>query len=466
MFETSVYANRRARLRNDLTDRQLTGIALFTGNLEAPMNYGENFYRFRQDSTFLYYWGLDGEGLDAVIDLDSGEEVIFGHDPGVDEIVWMGPQPSLAERAARVGVGSSRPRAALEEVLRESITAGRDIHVPPQYRADNILRIAAATRWDPDRARSGTSRPLIECIVAQRSVKAPEEIAELDLAADVAWHMHTGAMRMIAPGVVERDVAGAVEGIALSRGRGLSFPIILSVRSEVLHNHSYDNVMQDGQLAVCDAGASSPLMYASDMTRTLPVSGRFSDRQRDIYQVVLDAQVAAIEAVRPGVPFRDVHLLAAGIIAEGLTGLGLMRGDPAEAVAAGAHALFFVHGLGHMIGLDVHDMEGYGEDLVGYDDTVKRSDQFGLAYLRLARPLRPGFVMTVEPGVYFIPELIEQWRSQGMHDGFIDYDRVAEYIGFGGVRIEDNVVVTDDGYRVLGPPIPKTVADVEQTMAG
>jgi Xaa-Pro aminopeptidase len=278
--------------------------------------------------------------------------------------------------------------------------------------------------------------------------------------------MHTGAMKMTAPGMIEREVAGSVEGIALARGRGLSFPIIFSVRSEVLHNHSYDNVMQDGQMAVCDAGANSPLMYASDITRTLPVNGRFSDRQRDIYQVVLAAEVAAIEAVRPGVKFRDVHLLAAGVIAKGLTKLGLMRGDPAEAVDAGAHALFFVHGLGHMIGLDVHDMEGYGEDLVGYDDTVKRSDQFGLAYLRLARALQPGFVMTVEPGVYFIPELIDRWRSESRHEAFIDYGRVAEYLGFGGVRIEDDVVVTADGHRVLGPPIPKTVAEVEETMGG
>lgn len=466
MFETSIYVERRARLKRALSDRSCTGLALITGNLESPMNYAENFYHFRQDSSFLYYWGLDGAGLDGVIDLDSGEEILFGHDPGVDEIVWTGVQPSLAERAARVGISTCRPRAALPELLGSTVTAGRDLHVLPQYRGSNILRIAAATGWEPDRVRSGTSPALAESIVEQRSVKSPEEIVELELAAEVAYHMHTGAMRFIEPGRVEREIAGAIEGIAVARGRGLSFPAILSVRSEVLHNHSYDNVIGEGQMVVCDAGASSPLMYASDITRTMPSDGRFTDRQRDIYEVVLDAQVAAVAAVRPGVPFRDIHLLASRIIAEGLIEIGVMKGDPAEAVAVGAHALFFVHGLGHMMGLDVHDMEQYGEDLVGYDETVQRSDQFGLAYLRLARPLQPGFVMTVEPGVYFIPELIERWRSERMHEAFIDYDRVTQYVGFGGVRIEDDVVVTDTGYHVLGPPIPKTVSDVEAEMAG
>jgi len=308
------------------------------------------------------------------------------------------------------------------------------------------------------------SRPLIEAVIDQRLYKTDEEVAEIEIAIDISYDMHTLAMHLVRPGMVEREVAGAVEGVVLSRGGLTSFPIIFSVRGEVLHNHGYDNVMKDGQLAVHDSGATSPLGYASDITRTMPVSGRFDTRQREIYEIVLGALTTATAAMKPGIPFRDVHFIACRKIASGLKDLGIMKGDIDEAVAAGAHAICMPHGLGHMMGLDVHDMEGLDENLVGYGKEFERSTQFGTAYLRAARTLEPGFVLTVEPGCYFIPQLIDKWRTEGTNAEFLDFDRLDSYKGFGGVRIEDDVLVTADGHRVLGPPIPKTADEVESEM--
>jgi len=460
MFEASTYIDRRKGLQ----ERVGSGLLLFLGNDPATMNYPDNPFHFRQDSSFLYYFGLDQAGLAGVIDADSGEEILFGHEPTVDEIVWTGPLPTLTEERACVGVGRSEEPEKLGEVLRTARDAGRTIHFLPQYRAWNRIKLARMLGIPGLETDEHVSRSLIEAVVDQRLYKSDEEVAEIEIALDMSYDMHTLAMHMVRPGMVEREVAGAVEGVVLSRGGLTSFPIIFSVRGEVLHNHTYENVMKDGQLAVHDSGATSPMGYASDITRTMPVSGRFDTRQREIYDLVLRALTTATAAMRPGIPFRDVHFVACKVIASGLKDLGILKGDVDEAVAAGAHAICMPHGLGHMMGLDVHDMEGLDEDLVGYGTEFERSTQFGTAYLRAARTLESGFVLTVEPGCYFIPQLIDQWRAQGTNAEFLDFDRLDSYKGFGGVRIEDDVLVTTAGHRILGRRIPKTADEVEEQM--
>ncbi len=457
MFTASTYVARRERLAADVG----SGLVLLLGNAEAPMNYTDNQYPFRQDASFLYFWGLDRPDLAAVLDIDAGRHTVFGDEFTMDDIVWLGPQATIAEQAAAAGVSSVAPRATLAEVLSEALRKGRRVHVLPQYRADNALRLERLLGIRAEAVAQHVSLPLIRAIIAQRSVKSEEEIAEIERALDLTREMHLLAMKMARPGVYEREVAGAIEGLALARGGRLSFPVIFSVHGETLHNHHYGNRMEAGQIAVNDSGAESPGRYAGDITRTIPIGGRFSGPQRDVYQAVLRAQLGAIGAMKPGVPFRDVHLIAARSLVEDLVALGCMRGDVDAAVAAGAHALFFPHGLGHMLGLDVHDMEGLGEQHVGYDETVERSPQFGLKSLRMARALQPGFVVTVEPGLYFIPALIDRWKSEQRFADFIDYSSVERFRHAGGVRIEDDVVVTREGHRVLGPPIPKAVPDVE-----
>jgi Xaa-Pro aminopeptidase len=458
MFETKIYSNRRRQLINKFE----SGLILLLGNDESPANYQANTYAFRQDSTFLYYFGLDLPGLAATIDIDNHVETIYGYDFTIDDIVWMGPQPRLEELALKSAISTSYPTAKLEENIKEAILKGRKIHYLPQYRPENLLRISELTGINPPRVNDYASIKLIKAVIEQRSVKAPEEIEEIDEAVDIAFKMHTAAMKMVKPGITEMKIAGMIEGIALSLGSGLSFRPIVSVNGQTLHNHFYGNKMEAGDLLVNDSGAESKFHYSSDITRTIPVSGKFSQKQKEIYQIVLKAETESIESVKPGVMFKDIHLGAAKIISEGLKELGLMSGNIDEAIKAGAHALFFPHGLGHMMGLDVHDMENLGEHFVGYDEHTERSEQFGLKYLRLAKTLQSGYVFTVEPGIYFIPELIDMWRKQNRHEEFINYSRIEEYRDFGGIRIEDNVLVTENGFRVLGTkPIPKSVAEVE-----
>lgn len=456
-FNKQTYQNRRKSLKEQVTN----GIILLLGNVDVPMNYRSNTYHFRQDSSFLYFFGIDQQGLAAVIDLDSGQETLFGDDVTLDDIIWMGPQPMLKDRAEAVGVSDTATSAQLAEVLKQALNAGRKVHFLPPYRAENKLRLEKLLGIHPDAQGLRASVELIKAVVAIRSIKEEQEVAEIEKAIDTAWLMHTTAMKMAHPGVYEYEIAGALEGIALAAGGTLSFPLILSKRGETLHNHYHGNKLEAGDLLLVDGGCELASHYATDHTRTFPVGGKFSQKQKDIYQIVLDAEVKAIEAIQPGVPFRTIHLLAAGVIGNGLKHLGLMKGDIPSAVVQGAHALFFPHGLGHMMGLDVHDMEDLGENYVGYDEEIRRSDLFGTAYLRLGRRLQPGFVLTVEPGIYFIPALIEQWAGEGKFKEFINYDKVREYIGFGGIRIEDDVLVTPDGYRVLGKPIPKTINELE-----
>lgn len=457
MFDKQVYIDRRTELRKNFKN----GILLFPGNDESAMNYPGNTYAFRQDSSFLYYFGLDVPNMIGLIDIDENKEILFGYEFTLEDVVWMGPQPKLAQLAEQIGVANSESIDNLKKYLKSKSSKQAKIHFLPTYRGDQTLRLADLLGENPYKLKSKFSKKLIEAVVAQRSVKGEEEVAEIEYAMEIAYQMHTTAMRMAKPGVIERDIAGAIEGIALSLGSGVSFGAIVSKNGQTLHNHYHGNVLKEGDLLVCDAGAESLLHYASDITRTTPVGGKFSYKQREIYEIVLTAQKNAINMIKPGVKHLDVHLTAAKIIAAGLSQVGIMKGDLNAAVKAGAHALFFPHGLGHMMGLDVHDMENLGEAYVGYDEKTKRSDQFGLAYLRLAKELQPGFVFTCEPGIYFIPELIDQWKSKKKFKNYINYDKVEEYRNFGGIRIEDNILVTQNGYKVLGRPIPKEVDDVE-----
>ncbi len=457
MFAPNVYIERRKRLRTDVE----SGVILFLGNEESPMNYPDNQFPFRQDSSFLYFFGLDCPGLAAVIDVDQGRECIFGDDLTVDDIVWTGPQPPLKEKCQEVGISQTAAHDQLPVTLIKAAEQGRKIHFLPQYRADNVLKIEQLLSIPPAVIEDHVSEQLVRAVIAQRSIKTEDEITQIEKALDIAYEMQTTAMKMSKPGVYERQVAGAMEAIALSHGGRLSFPTIFSIHGETLHNHYHGNLMKDGDIAVNDSGAESPSHYASDITRTIPVSGKFSQRQKEIYAIVLDAQNKAIEAVKPGVEFRNVHRLASEVLISGLKDLGLVKGDAAEAVQAGVHTLFFQCGLGHMMGLDVHDMEGLGEDYIGYTDTIKRNPEFGWRSLRLAKVLEPGFVITVEPGLYFIPELIDRWKAEQKNAQYINYDAVEKYRDFGGIRIEDDVLITQQGCRMLGKPIPRTIEEVE-----
>jgi Xaa-Pro dipeptidase len=458
MFAAEVYKQRRHRLASDVG----TGVLLFLGNNQSPINYLDNVYPFRQDSTFLYFWGLDFPGLAAVLDIDASKETLFGEDMTLEESVWAGPQLSLRSLCEKSAIQAVEPADHLEEALNKAVNSGRPVHFLPQYRADNILKLSRLLTINPEATGEMVSPEMIRAVVSQRSIKSDAEIDQIEKAIEISHAMQILAMKMASPGMVEQEVVGAMARLVYAdSGSLMAFPTIFSVRGDVLHNPFHKNTMQAGDLAINDSGAESPMHYASDITRTIPVGGAFNTRQKEIYRVVLDAQEAAVRAIRPGVEFREIHTLACGVLTIGLKQIGLMTGDVEESVTAGAHALFMPAGLGHMMGLDVHDMEGLGEDYVGYTDTIKRSTQFGANKLRLARKLEPGFVVTVEPGLYFIPQLIHKWKKVRKFEQFIDYEKVETYKGFGGVRIEDDILVTDSGSRPLGKPIPKSIEDVE-----
>lgn len=458
-MDTSTFVARRRTLRKNVAD----GAILIMGNDEAPINYTDNVYPFRQDSHFLYYLGISQANLAALIEPD-GSETLFGVPSSAEDVVWFGEHPTLADHAAAAGVARTAGIAGLAARLSELGSRGVGIHYLPPYRAQRRFRLGELLAIDPRAAAEGFSAELVRAVVKQREVKEPAEIAEIEEALSVTAEAYRLAMRAARPGRTEAEIAAVLQGPALARDRRQAFNPIVSVRGEVLHNTSYANRLSDGDLLLIDSGAESARFYASDVTRTIPVSGRFSKQQRDVYEIVLAAQSAAIAAAAPGVNNRELHFIAARTITSGLKDLGLMRGGVEAAVEAGAHALFFPHGLGHMLGQDVHDMEDLG-DVVGYPEGEARSTQFGLAYLRLARELAPGWVITVEPGVYFIPALIDGWRAEGRHREFIDYQRIDAFRSFGGIRIEDDVVITADDCRVLGPGIPKTVDEVETAMA-
>jgi len=461
MFSQDTYVSRR----NVLVSRFEGGLLVLPGNNESPMNYADNCYAFRQDSTFLYYFGLDQPELVAVIDVDTGTATVFGDELTIDHIVWMGDLPTIAERAERVGVSDTRPLSSVTDIVAAARAGGRDVHYLPPYRADTTQRLADLLGMAPAQVEAGASTRFVRAVVDQRNFKSDEEVAEIERAVEVSVAMHEAAIRMARPGMTEAAIAAEVNRIADASGGRLSYPIIATIHGEILHNHIHANTLSDGDLFLLDAGAETALGYAGDLSSTCPVGPRFSDRQRIIYELQLAAQVTAVDALAPGVPFRDVHLAACRVIFDGLKDLGIMKGDTDEALAAGAHAMVFQCGTGHMMGLDVHDMENLGEVWVGYDGEPK-STQFGLKSLRLARPLQPGFVVTVEPGIYFIPQLMDLWRSEGHCAEFIDFDELDKWRDFGGLRNEEDFLITSEGARRLGPYKPQTVEEIEGLRGG
>jgi Xaa-Pro aminopeptidase/Xaa-Pro dipeptidase len=458
MFASEIYSARRRVLAE-----QLNGVGLFPANPPSPTNYAHNPHPYVQDGCFAYYFGIPQPFLLGALDFDSGESFLFGDDPTLDDLIWLGTSVRMREWAERSGVAQVLPLSGLSSWLNAN-RAGRAIHFAPPYRGAVVLQLSELLGLPPGAIAQNASMPLIRAIVAQREIKAPEEIAELESALAVTAEMHKTAMRFARPGVMEHEVSGKVEGIARAADLKLAYPVIFSAQGEVLHNDRHDRRLETGDLVVHDSGAASRRGYASDITRTLPVSGAFEARHRHCYDLVLRAQLAAIDACRAGTPYLSVHKLAARTLVEGLIEQGVFRGSAGEIVESGAYALCFQTGVGHQIGLDVHDMEALGEDHVGYDEGVSRSKLFGLRNLRMAKALKPGMAVTVEPGLYFIPALIDRWESEARHKDAIDYARVREFLPVHGIRIEDDVLITERGPRVLGPPIPKSVAEIEAAL--
>lgn len=462
MFDSPVYKARRAALTRFVK----SGCILLPGNDLIGMNYRANTFPFRQDGSFLYFTGLDRPGHCLWLDCESGEEILFGPEPGMEHTIWSGAAPTLSELADYSCIAGSKSINGLADTVRKVKAQGRIIHYAPTYQGETALLLSGVLGIPPHELEAGFSGALVQGIVELRSVKSAAEVAQIREAVALSAEVYASLMESCVPGAKEMELYGRSQGLILAHGSREAFPMILSRRGEVLHNHSHDQILRDGDLLLVDSGVVSPLGYASDITRTLLVGGRFTTRQKDIYEIVLDALAVGTLSMAPGVPFVECHLAAARVVAKGLKDLGLMRGDPLDAVERGAHALFFPHGLGHMLGLDVHDMEALGEDFVGYDHEFRRSGQFGLSGLRMARRLKPGFVMTVEPGIYFIPALIGQWREERRLAEFINYEALDAYLDFGGIRIEDDVLVTEEGREVLSREIPKTAEAVCARMGG
>lgn len=453
LFDPAIYIKRRQQLMQSVGK----GLILFPGAVEQPFNYKANTFLFRQDSTFLYYFGIPIPGMAGIIDVDRGVSILFGHDASLEEIVWVGPQPLLSELARNIGAEKHESIEKLGDYVK-----GKNVHYLPPYHADRIIYLSKLLSKSTDDVSKEHSTEAVHAVIQQRSIKSAEEIAEMEEAMTITAMMHAQLRKSVSPGKYESQLRGIAEGIAFAYNGRLSYNAICTVQGQMLHNNAYHRKLESGHILLCDIGAENQMNYAADITRTYPVNKKFTTQQGEIYDLVLKAQTESMDAVRPGIKYRDIHLGAARIIAEGLKQIGLMKGDVDEAVSEGAHALFYPHGLGHMIGLDVHDMENLGENNVGYDDSVTRSEQFGTAYLRLAKELNPGYVLTVEPGIYFIPELIAQWQSENKHEAFINYDKLEAYKNFTGIRIEDNVVVTENGNKLIGPAIVKERNEVER----
>lgn len=478
MFDKEIYQRRRSRLSEIMAhEHGMKGIAVFPGNADAPQNYRGNDYKFRQESSFLYFFGIDEPGFAGIIDFESSETVVYGDDVDIDDIIWMGPQPTVASRAESVGVSASAPLAAFDKAVMLAVSQGRPVHFLPTSRYYNTMKMSSllgipaedVRRVAPVDMKSGrhASEELVRAVVSLRLVKEECEIAEIDKACDIGFRMHTEARRGCRPGVPEQTIVGRMDGITLSEGWGTSFTTILSQNGETLHNHSHHQVITPGRLLLVDAGAESNTHYASDFTRTYPCSGKFTTKQREIYDIVEGCNELAFSLSRPGVTYRDVQLATSRHMLEGLKSLGLVRGDVDDMIACGIAGLFQPHGLGHNMGIDVHDMEDLGENYVGYDDHQTRASQLGLGNLRMARTLRPGFVVTDEPGIYFIPALLAQWKAAGTDKGMVNYAALeAGYLDFGGIRLEDDVLITPTGARRLGSGrLPIKSADIEAIMA-
>ena len=456
-MKKDTYIRRRATLKREMG----SGLLLFLGNNEVGMNYADNTYRFRQDSSFLYFFGLDYAGLASVIDIDNDTEIVFGNELTIDDIVWTGTQPTLSEKASAVGISKTMPLSNLKGYIDKSLSKGQTIHFLPPYRGDHCVWLWELLGIEPKAQTAMASVALIKAIVAQRNHKDEEEIQAIEESVDLSTKMHLAAYHMVRPGVHESQVAAAVEEVACRNGNVLAFPTIATVQGQVLHNHGFIHQLKEGDIFLLDAGAETKEHYAGDLSSSMPVSERFTDRQAEVYNIHLESFYAAVDKLKPGVPFREAHIAAATKIAEGMKQLGLMKGDPAEAAETGAYAMFFPCGLGHMMGLDVHDMENLGEQYVGYAEGMAKSKQFGFKSLRLARPLEPGFVFTVEPGIYFIPELMDKWRAEHLFKDFICYDKLDAWRNFTGLRNELNYLITSTGARLLGHiKKPMTIEEV------
>ena len=460
LFDKQTYVQRRSVLKEQVG----SGIILLMGNNDSPSNYPANAYRFRQDSSFLYYFGQHREGLAGIIDIDNNREYLVGNDIDIEDIVWFGSVDSVADMAAQSGVANTLTMAQMADFLSLAKKEGRTIHFLPPYRHDLMIQLMDMLGIHPSQQRSQASVALIKAIVNQRAVKTPEEIAEIERACAIGYEMHTTAMKMCRPGVTEQEISGRISGIASSKGCMVSFQSIVSMHGEIMHGYPSPRPLEAGRLLLCDAGAETNENYCSDNTRTTPISGRFTQRQREIYSIVEDCHDLALSLARPGMKWWDVHFDVCRLMVDRLKELGLMKGDTEEAVQAGAHAMFMPHGLGHMMGMDVHDMEGLGQIYVGFDDEVRpRLDQFGTNCLRMGRRLQEGFVVTDEPGIYFIPALIDEWKATGHCAEFLNFPLLETYKDFGGIRIEDDLLITRDGCRFLGEQrIPYHIKDIEK----
>ncbi len=465
-FSKQTYVDRRARLSKAMG----SGLLLFLGNGVSSMNYRDNNYPFRQDSTFLYLFGLDYEGLAAVIDVDNNKTIIFGDELTIDDIIWTGVQPTIAEKAAEVGVTETRPMAELEKYIAQALGQKQVMHFVPMYRGYNILWLqhllgvkVGSTAGDAYTLSSPVANPSLQLcyeLADMRNHKSAEELAEIAKSIDTTVKMHETAMRIVRPGMHEKDINAAIMQVALSEGYFYSFPTIATCHGETLHNHGYVHTLKEGDLLLLDAGAEGNSHYAGDCTTTMPVGKDFTQRQREVYEILYNTYTKATEMIRPGITYRECHVQAWANIAEGLKGLGLMKGDPMEAAEAGAVAMFMPHGLGHMMGLDVHDMENYGEVYVGYPRGAQKDQRFGFRSLRLGRELEPGFVFTVEPGIYFIPDLIDQWRAAGKFTEFINYDKLESFKDFGGMRNEEDWQITANGASRIGRKKPNSIDEI------
>ena len=464
MFSKETYVNRRAELKKLVK----SGIIILFGNNESPANFPANgYYPFRQDSSFLYYFGPKRDGLVGVIDVDNDKELLIGNDIDIDDIVWYGSVDSVHDMAERAGVKESAPMKQLQVICDNAMKEKRTIHFLPPYRHDTMIQIFDLLGIHPSKQREAASVELIKAVVKMRSTKEQQEIEEIERACAIGYKMHTTAMRVTKPGVTEKYVGGQVNGIANSYGAMVSFPTIFSQHGEIMHGNPSMAVLESGRLALCDCGGETMEHYCSDNTRTFPVNGKFTQRQLEIYSIVEDCHDLALKISKPGVKYFDVHMDVCRLMTDRLKELGLMMGDTEEAVRAGAHAMFLPHGLGHMMGMDVHDMEGLGQTYVGFDDETRPNlEQFGTNCLRMGRRLEEGFVVTDEPGIYFIPALIDEWRAKGLHKDFINYEKLETYKDFGGIRIEDDILITSDGCRFLGEErIPYHPKDVEEFMS-
>lgn len=459
LFEKQVYTGRRQVLKQNFGD---DGLILLLGNEDSSMNYKDNTYLFRQDSSFLYYFGLDVPMLAAIIDTETGEEVIFGNELTIDDIVWTGTLPTVSEMAAMVDVERTKPYADIAHYVHKALTYGRAVHILPPYRPENRIKLAAWLNLSLGDVPDAVSLKLIKAVIAQRVIKTPLEIAEMEKAVNISIDMMTAVIKHTRPGIKEYELVAKAHEVAAANNARLGYPAIITTHGQTLHTHYYGNTLQEDRMVLSDIGAENNMHYGGDLTRTFPVGKKFTEKQKELYEVVLTAMDHAISLLKPGTRYKDIHLAACQKLAEGLKHAGLMKGDPAEAVEAGAHTMFFQCGLGHMLGMDTHDMEDLGEPYVGYTDELKKETSiFGLKSLRLGRELEAGFVLTVEPGIYIIPELIDRWQAEKKYADFINYDVLNTYRDFGGIRIEDNFLITKNSHQLLGKYLPKSLKEIE-----